>query len=336
MRGGTPDRVPVSPYHLSRVDPDSDLGREMIAKCDILFDCGGAGAWGFGTSVQRTGREESGGGVETIETPKGPLTRRWRRTEKTSAQVEFAVKSAEDVERFLSIPYTAPVADAAAYHVSRQRIGDEGLVLCGIGNAICLAADLMSPEDFCLAWAEHPNLMERLTAVASERLNAHVDDLCRAGIEAFRIVGGEYVSVQLGPRAFARLITPFDTTLVEIIHRHGGIAYYHNHGRVMRYLTALRDIGMDALDPLEAPPWGDCDLRQARRFVGSMPCFVGNLDDMEVVDSLPTEQVLAIARERWNAAGASAFVLGGTASGCYSERGARNFIAMAEMVAAES
>lgn len=336
MRGGTPDRVPVSPYGMGRIDPESDLGREMIAGLDILFDAGGSGDWMFGSAAERCREEIPGGRVETIQTPKGPLHRRWQRTDKTSAQMEFAVKTPEDAERFLSIPYEPPVADPSGFHNWRTRIGEVGLTLCGLGDAICLAADLLSPEDFCFAWADHPELMERLTAVASERLNAHVEELCRQGVDAFRIVGGEYVSVQLGPAAFDRLITPYDTSLVDVIHRYGGVAYYHNHGHVMGYLTQLRDLGIDALDPLEAPPWGNSNLREARRICGSMPCFVGNLDDMEVVESLPTEQVLEIARERWQDAGSSGFVLGGTASGCYTERAARNFLAMAEMVAAES
>jgi len=172
-----------------------------------------------------------------------------------------------------------------------------------------------------------------MTATASERLIAYVESLCKAGVEGFRIVGGEYVSVQLGPRAFRELVIPFDTELARVIHQHGAVAYYHNHGRVTRYLPLLADLGMDALDPLEAPPWGDVDLAHARRAVGGQLCLVGNLDDMEIVDALPTEEVVAIARERLRAAGRRAFVLGGTASGSYGERGARNFLAMADMVA---
>ena len=97
----------------------------------------------------------------------------------------------------------------------------------------------------------------------------------------------------------------------------------------------LADLGLDALDPLEAPPWGDVDLREAMRRVGDRICFVGNLDDMEVIDRLPEAEVLAIARERLEAAGTRHFVLGGTASGTYGERAARNFIAMARMVRCE-
>mgnify|MGYP000940616622 CR=1 FL=1 len=158
-------------------------------------------------------------------------------------------------------------------------------------------------------------------------------EIRRGALEAFRIIGGEYASVQLGPDAFKRLCVKYDRALVDVMHKYGAVAHYHNHGPVMRYLEDFAAIGIDCIDPMEAPPWGDCDLREARRRLGDRLCFLGNLDDMEIIDKLPTEEVLAIARKRLDEAGDRGFILGGTSSGAYGEHGARNFIAMAEMVA---
>jgi uroporphyrinogen-III decarboxylase len=107
--------------------------------------------------------------------------------------------------------------------------------------------------------------------------------------------------------------------------------YYHNHGPTMKYLELLAGIGMDACDCFEAPPWGDFDFAEARERVGDRLCFVGNLDDMEVIDKLPERTVCEIARERIIQSGGAGFVLGGTASGTYTERAARNFIAMVDV-----
>jgi uroporphyrinogen-III decarboxylase len=100
----------------------------------------------------------------------------------------------------------------------------------------------------------------------------------------------------------------------------------------MRWLDRLARLGIDALDPLEAPPWGDADLRRAQEILAGRVCIVGNLDDMEVLDKLPAEEVLRMADERLRETGGTHFILGGTASGTYGEHAARNFIAMAEMV----
>jgi len=237
----------------------------------------------------------------------------------------------EDAEKFLSIPYIPPEIDPAPFHALKARAGEEALVMVGIENAVCLPASWFSPEGFCLAWADAPDLVKELTRAGAARINAYAEQLCRAGVDAFRIVGGEYASVQLGPKGFDALVMEFDPELVEIMHAHGAIAYYHNHGPVTRFLEQFAALGIDALDPVEAPPWGDCDLGEAKRRIGDRVCLVGNLDDMEVVETRSAEEVRSMARQCLEKAGPGGFLLGGTASGTYTERGARNFMALVEV-----
>ena len=152
-----------------------------------------------------------------------------------------------------------------------------------------------------------------------------------AGVDAYRLVGGEYASELLGPKGFDALVAAFDTPLVELIHRHGAIAYYHNHGNVSRFLERFAALGIDFLDPLEVPPYGDVDLGDAIRRIGDDVCLVGGLDDMEVLETRPTAEVKQMARETLRKTGTRSYILGGTASGTYTEAGARNFIALVEV-----
>ena len=149
-------------------------------------------------------------------------------------------------------------------------------------------------------------------------------------IETFRIIGGEYVSTQVGPGGKEALIRKPDKKLIEIIHEYSGIAFYHNHGPMMNFLEDYAYIGVDFLEPMEAPPWGDTDLGKAKEIIQDRYCMVGNLDDMEIIEKLDKEQVVKIARERIEQAGTRGFILSGTASGTYTEKGALNFLAMAE------
>jgi uroporphyrinogen-III decarboxylase len=231
------------------------------------------------------------------------------------------------------VPYE-PLRDTnpAEFNRWKDRIGDEGIVLFGFGDAICVPATFFSPEDFSLLWADAPEAFMALIRIANERLCEQAELCCRAGIDAFRLLGGEYASTQLGPRPYLQTVTQPDRAITDIMRAHGALVYYHNHGRTMKYLEMIADIGMHACDCFEAPPWGDCDLRAAKARIGDRICFVGNLDDMEIIDKLPEAEVLAIARERVEEAGRGGFVLGGTASGTYTEQGARGFIAMAKMV----
>lgn len=331
MRLEKPDRVPVTPFGLGKLDPEAEFTWEFIRQTDPILTVGGGGNPFLGRGAEVAVVEEPEATTSVIRAPEGNLTRKVRRTALTSATVEFPLKTLEDVENFLAIPYVPPEIDPAPFHALKARAGEEALVMVGIENAVCLPASWFSPEGFCLAWADAPDLVKELTRVGAGRINAYVERLCQAGVDAFRIVGGEYASVQLGPKGFDELVMDFDPELVALMHRHQAIAYYHNHGPVMQFLERFATLGIDALDPVEAPPWGDCDLGEAKRRIGDRVCLVGNLDDMEVVETCPTAQVQRMARQCLEQAGPDGFLLGGTASGTYTERGARNFMALVEV-----
>ncbi len=258
-----------------------------------------------------------------------------KRTEVTNACIEFPCKTFSDVELLLSVPYIPPTEEqirqeAQRFIAEKDWLGDEGFVLYGIGDAVCFPAEWLSPMDFCLLWADAPDLMVEMVKVANERLLPFVDSLCKLGVDAFRIVGGEYVSEQLGPKAYRKLVAEPDKELVSLMHSRSALAYFHNHGPIMGYLPMILEIGVDALDPLEAPPWGDCDIAEAKGMLKGKICIVGNLDDMEVLDKLPKEEVVRRGLKLVEIAGPDGFVLSGTASGTYGEQAALNFIALAE------
>ena len=337
IRGEAPDRVPVSPWGFGRIDPASELGRELVAKCDMWIDSGAAFSFSGAKLASESAAETTPDGTITTtvyHTPAGDLRSRHKRTAVTSATIEFPCKGAADVEKLLSVPYEPLKADFAPFLEAKRKYAEEALVCLGCANAVCWPAGTLSPEDFCLLWADARELMVEMCRVGCERLNAFIEEACRAGVDVFRIIGGEYVTVQLGPNAVTKLLAPFDPQQVDIMHRYGAVAHYHNHGPIMRFLDALADLGIDSMDPLEAPPCGDCDLAEAKRILRRRTCIVGNLDDMEVVDRLPEKEVREIAAARLEQAGPDGFMLGGTSSGTYGERAARNFLALVRVAEA--
>ena len=328
IRGEQPDRAPVSPWGFGRVDRESAVGRELVEKCDLWVGAGGGGFSFTGTELQADSSTEGSVTTTVYHTPGGDMRSRRQSTAITSATIEFPCKNATDVGKLLSVPYEPLPTDFSGFHEAKKKYGNDALVNMGCSDAVCWPATVLSPEDFCLLWADAPGVMAEMCRVGSERLNPYIEAACQAGVDCFRIIGGEYVTVQLGPTAVRKLLTPFDTQQIEIMHHYGAVAHYHNHGPMMRFLDGLAVLGIDSLDPLEAPPWGDCDLAEASRVLRGRTCIVGNLDDMEIVDRLPEDEVCAIAAERLEQAGPVGFMLGGTSSGTYTERGARHFIAM--------
>ena len=332
LQRGTPDRVPVAPWEMGNIEVDSELGQKLIDWTDILYSVGAGGGNAFLGQNARTYIEIRGDETITIyETPAGPLQSVETRTEQTAARTKFPCQTPQDADKMLSISYEPPVVDLSEYKQALAMIGERGLVILSIPDGVCWPAELFSPQDFCLLWAEAPDKMVELVEVATERLCYYYRVLCEAGVEAFRIVGGEYVSVQLGPQAYQVLVVEPDRRLVDVIHEYDGIAYFHNHGPITRYYDQILELGVDALDPLEAPPWGDCDMAEAKERIGEQICLVGNLDDMEVLGKYPTTKILEMGQRLIEQAGPDGFILGGTASGTYNEHAARNFIALAEL-----
>lgn len=331
MKNQEVDHVPCGPFGIARLDIDDPLTQELIKKTDIFLKGEVKGNMVLGrraeTVVTKTGNETT----TVIKTPQGDLIRRTGHTDVASATTEYPLKELEDIDKLLSIPYEEPEIDASHYFDMKAKYDDEGIVLGGIENAVCVPADWFGPEKFCLFWATARDKIIELTNIVNERVCAFVKRCCERGVTDFRIVGGEYVSVQIGPAGMPGLIRNPDKKLIDTIHKYNGIAFYHNHGPVMRFLEDYAYIGVDFLEPMEAPPWGDVHLGKAKEAVGDRFCMVGNLDDMEIIDKLEVEAVRAVARQRIEEAGRRGFILSGTASGTFTDKGARNFIAMADV-----
>ncbi len=329
------DRIPVSPQGFGRVGPDSELGRSLLKETDVHVYTGGGLDW-FGKDVRVESLDEGDLSITIWHTSAGEFRAVSRTTERTSARVEFPCRTPQDGERFLKVPFGLDrerIARAAEeFHRRRAEIGEDGMALAGIPDGICLPAELFSPEDFCLLWVDAPDMMESLVREGHRRVMQGVRALLERGVDAFRIIGPEYASTQLGPDAYERLVVPYDRELVALIKGAGAIAYLHNHGPIMRYLPMIREIAPNALDPVEAPPWGDFVPERARELLGEEVCIVGNLDDMEVLDKRPFEDIWAAAERLMQALGKRGLVLSGTASGIYGVQAAENFLMLARKV----
>ena len=178
MANERPDRVPVGPFGMGRVS--AEMAAELIAKTDPFISTGLGGNAFMGQLVKTERVQEGNDTVTTIFTPKGNLTQRYRRTDITGYTVEFPCKNAEDVEKYMSIPYKPSEPNVESFLAKRDEIGQDALVMGGLGDAICLPATIMSPMDMCLFWADEPDLMIQMVQTVSDRLLEFVEKACKA------------------------------------------------------------------------------------------------------------------------------------------------------------
>jgi uroporphyrinogen-III decarboxylase len=77
--------------------------------------------------------------------------------------------------------------------------------------------------------------------------------------------------------------------MIEAIHRFGGYARIHSHGRLKGILDEIAALGADALDPIEPPPQGDVELADVRRRHGEQLVLFGNLEISDI-ETLPSDR----------------------------------------------
>lgn len=326
-----PDRIPVSPWGLGWVDEGSALAAELIARTDpwleIDLGCRPVGGATYPLEEQRQGNVLR----RIVHAPGRDLVAVWTTTAQTTACTEPFCKSLTDIEALLAIPYVRPHPDVERFHAHKREVGQDGLAVVGVADGLCYPNDMLGTEYCSYLWVTKPEVIRGMVATAAERTLRVVEEACQRGVDCFRIIGGEYATQLMGPSAWDELIVPFDRPLVELIHSHGAIAHYHNHGYMQRFLEAIADLGIDSLDPVEQPPYGDIEMHEAVARIGDRVCLVGGLDDMEVLETRPAEEVERMAADLLERAGTTGWMLGGTSSGIYGQAAARNFIALVEV-----
>lgn len=331
LRHERPDRVPVAPWGLGRIPWDSALGRELVARTDPWLETGLGGDPCLGAGAHIETGSDGPRTWRVIHTPRGDLHSATTTTAQTTATTEYACKKVEDIEALLAIPYVTSPLDIARVRAFEARVGEDGLAALGVGDGLCFPNDYLGTEFCSLLWASEPAIIRNMVTTVAQRIYDYIERACQAGVRVFRIVGGEYATQLMGQRAWDELVVPFDKPLVDLIHRYGGIAHYHNHGNMRRFIGQIADLGIDSLDPIEQPPYGDISMPEAQARIGGRVCLVGGLDDMEVLETRPLAEIRRLAEELLQSTNPLGYMLGGTSSGIYSEPAARAFIALVEI-----
>ncbi len=236
-----------------------------------------------------------------IETPQGPIFEQRHVSTKglPSLETKYYLETDEDLERFLSIPYVPPEPDVAPFFAFRDRIGDRGIVLVSagmdpLGEVYCL----LGTENLALWSVNRRSDIFMLLDLMYERQAALFRYLLEQGVGPFFAwVGPELATPPLqSPQDFYEFVVEYDKKLIEIIHSYGGLVHVHCHGFLDDVLEGFAEMGANCLHPIEAPPWGDVSLAEAKRRIGDRVCLEGNIQLGDLFDR-STAEVEQIVRE---------------------------------------
>lgn len=341
LNGGVPDKVPVAPRldikWLDNAGPE--LAQAIIRTTDIFLYVDLLPDVGLylGQEARERFRSETRGGLrhEELDTPKGKLT---RLIHVESDMMDWAEKhffdTPDDIEKALSIPYAPACVDLTEYRQWEQRVGQEGIVLAHVGDALCCPGLWFSPESFVIeACSDATGQVLQLM----RRVNRSVLDITayclENGVRFFMQSGAELASQTImGPEWFERFVTPFDKPVAELIRSRGGYTWCHCHGKIARIHGQLADLGIHVLSPCEKPPQGDITLAELKRDIGNKICLAGNLDDLALLASGNRDLIRAETLDCLQAGmPGGGFMLGGTEGCVFSKNTADGYLYMCEL-----
>ncbi len=163
------------------------------------------------------------------------LTRRDRDVD-TVWTVEHLLKSSEDVKAYLSLPDEALTEriDVAPLVEEENRLGERGIVMVDTEDPLCTAATLLSMEDFTVVAMTEGAIFHRLLEKCARVIHRRTEQVAEQFPgRLWRIYGPEFATEPyLPPHLFDEYVVRYTGPMIEAIHRTGGYARVHIHGRI--------------------------------------------------------------------------------------------------------
>ena len=233
---------------------------------------------------------------------------------------EHLLKSAEDIEAYLTIPdeVFAETVDLAPLEAEDVALGDRGIVMVDSEDPLCAAACLFSMEDYTMLAFTEQDLFHRLLDKMARRILPRTEEVSRRFPgHLWRIYGPEYASEPyLPPDLFREYVVRYVEPMARAIQSHGGVVRIHSHGRLRNILPLIEEMGVDALDPIEPAPQGDVELGEVRARYGKQWVLFGNLEiaDIETLSTIQFVEKVKRALDEGQAGQGRGFVLMPSAS----------------------
>ena len=214
-----------------------------------------------------------------------PFRTEWKRHNNNGWMTVHPVRSLDDLHAVAEIPFeldTRAIDRAVeSYDVAVRLAGDRGVPLFSISSPIVIISGLMDLELFLeLSYTEKPYFHELLREITERQLQVLRYALGKGRFDTVMNIGGseQCTPPLMAPEAFDEYVVPYETPFVDECRRHGIPVNIHCHGKVKHALECMADMGVDSTDPVEPPPAGDLDFREAREVSRGEVTLRGNLE----------------------------------------------------------
>ncbi|MCL6429618.1 MAG: uroporphyrinogen decarboxylase family protein [Anaerolineae bacterium] len=275
----------------------------------------------------------------TVYTPYGPLSEQVRLGPDSAAHwhTRYLLRELEDLDKLLAIPYEPAVPDVTPFLTAASRLGNDGVMMMDLDTPVGFLDSHAAPETLAQWIATDLDTLVRFLDVLFSRELRFIEQALQQGVgPVFFVTGSEFVAPPLAsPAVFERLYLRYAVPLFELIHRYGGCALVHHHGRIAAVLEQIVAGGADGIHPIEEPPVGDMPLAEAKRIMAGRACIVGSVqyDDLA---RLPDDEFEALIRRQIREAAPGGGYIAAPTAGPYETTIApqhqRNLMRMVDLV----
>jgi hypothetical protein len=315
LRGGIPDRVPISAYELVGWNPDAwenrdpsyrDLMNLIREQTDCLYMCDVPVSNRREGEIRRTVEREDQGEHHITRTvthaAHGDLVKvtSFDDAVHTVWTLEHPVKNLTELEDYLRLPWEAGEPDFKALELAWLRLkGRNGLPLISVADPLCELAEAFEFGNFLVHAITETSAIVKALDILHERYRESLRKILAGPVQnaVFRICGPEYATrPYLPPELFRRFVTQYDGEYIRMIQESGAFARLHSHGKIAGVVDQIREMAPDALDPLEPPPDGDVELAQLKKVLGDRVCLMGGIE-LKHLEHAQEDQVDQLVRK---------------------------------------
>jgi hypothetical protein len=237
---------------------------------------------------------------KTYRTRAGTLMERQRYLfgSSTLVQEKFAV---DDFGHQFDI--LAELVQARRYRFVRSRfesaqraVGDLGIVVAGeVHSPLKMLHVLVGAQDTTYLLADHPERTAEILALHEEAQLDLIRQMVSSGVRA--VMSMDNLDTAFHPPRYVEAYSAsFYERASHLCHEHGSLFFIHACGQQRKNLRLIASLGVDGLEGVAFPPFGDVELDEAMQLSGDRLIITGGISAKEFTQLQTREQVFEYVR----------------------------------------
>lgn len=208
-----------------------------------------------------------------------------RPEEETSKLVKYFLDNLEDYEKVVvSNPWDREPTKTIlrASEIVKHEIGDRIYITSWCNAPLNVASQLIPMEELLIAMLTDPDVLHELLERCLQYTMNYVRYLSRTGVDAIIFGHAMASNTVISPQCYCEFALPYETRLVEAIHKNGVKAMTHICGNIEGIIEEINKNGSDFIDFDHL-----CDVSKLKE--KTQKVLRGNIDPTYLANSTPQE-----------------------------------------------